>query len=76
MRSDKLPLTLVILSNQYGATMTIENIRDVFYPGMTLKTMQNKSSAGILPRRAGFVYDTRDVVQWWDVQCETAERCA
>lgn len=56
--------------------MTIENIRDVFYPGMTLKTMQNKASAGILPRRAGFVYDTRDVVEWWDGQRVSDERCA
>ncbi|PBJ83741.1 hypothetical protein CMZ84_04430 [Lysobacteraceae bacterium NML93-0399] len=60
--------TFWILFGQFGATMTIEQLRDAFFPKATIKTMANKHSAGLLPERAGDVYDTRDVATWWDSQ--------
>lgn len=59
--------TLWLLFGQFGATMTLEQLRDVFFPGNKMKTMANKHSAGLLPRRIGDVYDIRDVADWWDV---------
>lgn len=60
--------TFWMLFGQYGPTMTIEQLRDAYFPQATLKTMANKHSARLLPRRTGQVYDTRDVADWWDEQ--------
>lgn len=60
--------TFWLLFGQFGATMTLEQVRDVFFPGSKIKTMANKHSAGLLPRRIGDVYDIRDVADWWDHQ--------
>jgi len=60
--------TFWILFGKHGPTMTLEQIRDEFFPSATLKTMRNKLSAGALPRRTGEVFDTRDVADWWDQQ--------
>lgn len=60
--------TFWILFGQHGATMTTEQLRDAFFPGLSMKTMANKASAGLLPKRAGDVFDTRDVADWWDTQ--------
>ena len=58
--------TFWILLGHYGPTMSIEQIRDEFFPSVMLKTMRNKACAGQLPPRTGEVYDTRDVADWWD----------
>lgn len=71
-----LDTTLLFLLNRYGPTMTLEELRDVFVRGVTLKTMQNRACAGRLPRRTGLVFDTRDVVAWWDDQREQHKRRA
>lgn len=63
--------TFWILFGKYGATMTLEQLRDAFYPGSSLKTMANKHSARLLPPRTGDVYDLRDVAEWWDMQRNT-----
>ncbi|MBN8791744.1 MAG: hypothetical protein J0I01_05895 [Stenotrophomonas nitritireducens] len=60
--------TFWLLFGKYGATMTVENLRDTYFPGAALKTMANKHSAGLLPPRTGDVYDVRDVAEWWDAQ--------
>ena len=60
--------TFWLLFGQFGATMTLEQLRDVYFPGSKIKTMANKHSAGLLPTRTGGVYDTRDVATWWDTQ--------
>ncbi len=60
--------TFWLLFGQYGATMTLEQLRLAFFPKTTIKTMANKHSAGLLPARTGEVYDTRDVAAWWDSQ--------
>ncbi|MHC9012606.1 hypothetical protein ACYX79_13395 [Stenotrophomonas rhizophila] len=60
--------TFWMLFGQFGPTMTIEQLRDAYFPGNKLKTMANKHSAGLLPARTGDVYDTRDVAVWWDAQ--------
>jgi hypothetical protein len=64
--------TFWILYGKYGPTMTIEQLRDAFFPHTVMKTMANKHSAGVLPPRAGDVYDTRDVAHWWDEQRKRA----
>lgn len=58
--------TFWLLFGKYGATMTLEQLRDAFYPGSSMKTMANKHSARVLPARTGDVYDVRDVAYWWD----------
>lgn len=60
--------TFWLLYGRYGMTMTLENLRDEFFPGLLLKSVKNRQSAGLLPRRAGDVYDVRDVAEWWDEQ--------
>ena len=60
--------TFWILFGKNGPTMTMEQLRDEFFPAATMKTMANKSSAGLLPKRIGQVFDTRDVADWWDGQ--------
>lgn len=60
--------TFWLLFGQFGATMTLEQLRDAYFPGSKIKTMANKHSAGLLPARTGEVYDTRDVASWWDAQ--------
>jgi hypothetical protein len=58
--------TFWLLFGKYGPTMTIEQLREAFFPNAAMKTMANKHSAGLLPVRTGDVYDTRDVASWWD----------
>lgn len=60
--------TFWLLYGQFGATMTIEQLRATYFPTAKLKTMANKHTAGHLPLRVGDVYDTRDVASWWDEQ--------
>ncbi len=58
--------TFWLLFGKYGPTMTIEQLRETFFPKAAMKTMANKHSAGQLPVRTGDVFDTRDVAAWWD----------
>lgn len=58
--------TFWLLFGQFGATMTLEQLRSAFFPSASAKTMANKHSARSLPERTGDVYDTRDVAKWWD----------
>ena len=60
--------TFWILFGLYGATMSLIQLRNTFFPMATMKTMANKHAAGLLPLRTGDVYDTRDVAKWWDDQ--------
>ncbi|PPU19315.1 hypothetical protein [Xanthomonas arboricola] len=60
--------TFWLLFGKYGATMTMEQLRDAFFPGSAMKTMANKHNARLLPARIGDVYDVRDVACWWDEQ--------
>ncbi len=60
--------TFWMLFGQFGPTLTVEQLRDAYFPSSTLKTMANKHTAGLLPPRTGGVYDTRDVADWWDEQ--------
>lgn len=64
--------TFWLLYGRHGVAMTIEELRDEFFPGSTLKTMANRHSARLLPQRTGEVYDTRDVADWWDEQRRAA----
>jgi len=48
--------------------MTLEQLRNEFFPSATIKTMRNKLAARQLPTRTGEVFDTRDVADWWDGQ--------
>lgn len=66
--------TFWILYGQHGATMTVEQVRDAFFPGLAMKTMANKATAGLLPKRSGDVFDTRDVADWWDAKRKAADR--
>lgn len=58
--------TFWMLFGRYGATMTLDQVRQDFFPSTTMKTMRNKLSARQLPTRVGDVFDTRDVADWWD----------
>lgn len=58
--------TVWILIGQYGQTMSLDQLRDTYYPTVSRKTMQNKACKGELPPSTGGVYDVRDVAAWWD----------
>lgn len=60
--------TVWLLVGQFGQTMTIEQIRNTYFPGLSIKTMHNKACKGQLPPRTGDVFDVRDVATWWDSQ--------
>jgi hypothetical protein len=60
--------TFWLLFGRHGATMTLDRLREEFFPSITMKTMRNKLAARQLPRRTGEVFDTRDVADWWDQQ--------
>lgn len=64
--------TFWILFGKHGPTMSLDQIRAEFFPSATMKTMRNKLSAGLLPRRTGEVFDCRDVADWWDGQRKSA----
>lgn len=64
--------TFWILYGKHGATMTLVDLREEFFPSATIKTMRNKLCARILPDRIGEVFDTRDVADWWDRQRRAA----
>lgn len=60
--------TFWILFGKHGPTITLDQLQAEFFPSTTKKTMRNKLAAGLLPRRTGEVFDTRDVADWWDGQ--------
>ena len=62
--------TFWLLYGRYGMTMTLEQLRDAFYPKRALRTMQNH--LGDFPPRIGEVFDTRTVADWWDEQLKRA----
>ncbi len=64
--------TFWLLFGKYGATMTVEQLRDAFFPRSSMKTMANRHAMRLLPPRTGEVYDTRDVAEWWDRQRRNA----
>lgn len=64
--------TFWLLFGKYGQTMTMEQLRDAYFPGLSMKTMANKSGQGLLPKRTGDVFDVRDVAAWWDQQRSAA----
>lgn len=63
--------TFWLLFGTFGPTMQLEDLRATFFPHATLKTMRNRATMGGLPPRAGQVFDTRDVADWWDLQRPT-----
>jgi len=58
--------TFWMLYGMFGPAMTMEQIRNQYFPNLSMKTMQNKACSGLLPKRTGDVYDTRDVAEWWE----------
>ena len=64
--------TLWLLFGQFGSTMSMEQLRDTYFPGLSIKTMQNKASRGQLPPRTGDVFDVRDVAAWYDQMRQVA----
>jgi hypothetical protein len=58
--------TFWLLFGRHGMTMTLEDLRDEFYPSLAIRTMQNKRGAGEFPAMTADVFDTRDVAAWWD----------
>lgn len=58
--------TFWMLFGRHGATMTLDQVRQDFFPSTTMKTMRNKLAARQLPVRTAEVFDTRDVADWWD----------
>jgi len=52
-----LPLDLLIIYGKYGPVMTMEQLRETFSPSVSMKTIANKASARVLPKRADEVFD-------------------
>lgn len=60
--------TFWLLFGRYGMAMSLEQLRDQFYPKLALRTMQNRHSAGDFPASVEGQFDTRDVADWWDAK--------
>lgn len=48
--------------------MSLEELGKQFFPGRSLKTLQNMRSSGRLPPQTGRMFDVRDVSAWWEQQ--------
>jgi hypothetical protein len=67
----------MLLLVEYGVTMTAEQFRDRFMPGVMLKTVRNHVARGNLPPMVNGVFDTQAIWQWWEDRCtKTAPRAA
>ena len=62
--------TFWLLFGRYGMAMSLEQLRDQFYPSRAIRTMRNRLSAGDFPAMVGEVFDTRAVADWWDEQAK------
>lgn len=58
--------TSKVLLIQYGPTMTLEQFKGAFMPGMVTKTIRNKVSRGDLPPMRGDVFDSQEIGDWWE----------
>lgn len=70
--ADRLPAAKVLLI-QYGATMTLEQVRGAFMPGLTRKAIQNRISRGDMPAMHDGVFDTQQIGEWWESRCTARE---
>lgn len=61
--------TAKVLLIQYGPTMTLDQFRAAFMPGVVSKTIRNKVGRGELPALRGEVFDSQQVGDWWDSHC-------
>lgn len=61
--------TSLLLIQEYGPTMTTDQVRDRFLPGMTRRTIDNWVSRGDLPPRINGVFDSQQMGDWWDDLC-------
>lgn len=72
MGAERLPAAKVLLI-QYGATMTLDQVRAAFMPGLTKKAIQNRISRGDLPAMHDEVFDTQQIGDWWESRCAVTE---
>lgn len=61
--------TALLLLQEYGPTMTSDQVRDRFFPSFTKRTIDNYVSRGNLPARVNGVFDTQQIGDWWDGLC-------
>lgn len=64
--------TAKVLLIQYGPTMTLDQFRAAFMPGVVAKTIRNKVARGELPALRGEVFDSQQIGDWWDSYCTVA----
>lgn len=72
MGAERLPAAKVLLI-QYGATMTLDQVRAAFMPGLTTKAIRNRIARGDMPRMHDGVFDTQQIGDWWESQCTADE---
>src|SRR6478672_4280012 len=68
MKQGRIATSKVLLI-QYGPTMTIDQFRECFMPGVTNKTIRNQVSSGALPLLVHGVFDTQQIGDWWELKC-------
>lgn len=61
--------TAKVLLIQYGPTMTLDQFRAAFMPGVVAKTIRNKVARRELPALRGEVFDSQEIGDWWDSHC-------
>lgn len=64
--------TAKVLLIQYGPTMTLDEFRAAFMPGVVSKTIRNKVARRELPTLRGEVFDSQEIGDWWDSHCSAA----
>lgn len=61
--------TSLLLIQEYGPTMTTDQVIARFLPNLTRRTVDNWVSRGDLPPRLNGVFDTQQIGDWWDDLC-------
>ena len=66
-RAEKLRFrTSLLLLQEYGPTMTTDQVIARFLPNLTRRTLDNGVSRGDLPPRHNGVFDSQQIGDWWD----------
>lgn len=61
--------TSLLLLQEYGPTMTTDQVVARFLPNLTRRTIDNWVSRGDLPPRHNGVFDSQQIGDWWDELC-------
>ncbi len=64
--------TSLFLLQEFGPTMTTDQLIERFLPKLTRKTVDNWVARGDLPSRINGVFDSQQIGEWWDELCTSS----